>query len=381
MCLVALTTGSSLAGTVWDVNADFSNTNGNPNGAWSYGWVNNSAFQLYEIVCQGGANGISPGWCGPYGGAPVIWKNTGIPINGVQTGQLVLHPGPDGEMSAAQWTAPADWSGDAAIQGQFFPGDIGSMQVGIFKNGNWGSPLWGASNSGAFNLSQQVVAGDTIDFGVYDGYSFGSTPLEATITTAPIDWKGGSLASTDWNVAANWNPDTTVPNGSGTKVSFGNQLLVNNIVDMISQGQTVGAITFSANTSTIIQSSGKFALTLDNNGSVSTIDVAGTHTISAPVILNNDATISGTGTLNLSGGITGSHNLEVDIDLTATSIQVDTLTIGSGITVTIAAIPGGPLAGTITAVPEPSTLVLLGIGAISLLAWYSPTFHPFRWVF
>jgi hypothetical protein len=190
MGLIVVTTGSALAGTIWDVNADFSNTNGNPNGDWSYGWVNNSAFQLYQTAYQGGSNGISPGWCGPLSGAgpgfPLIWKNTGSFANDVETGQLSLHPGPGGEMSVAQWTAPADWSGgDAAIQGQFFPGDIGTMQVGIFKNGNWSSPRWSASDSGEFTLSVPVVAGDTIDFGVYGGYSYGNTPLEATITAAP----------------------------------------------------------------------------------------------------------------------------------------------------------------------------------------------------
>jgi hypothetical protein len=79
----------------------------------------------------------------------------------------------------------------------------------------------------------------------------------------------------------------------------------------------------------------------------------------------------GSGTLNLSGGVSGPHVLEVDLNLTATSIQVDTLTIGSGATVTIQAIPGGPLGNTIAPVPEPSALVLLGIGFISLLryAW------------
>ena len=151
-------------------------------------------------------------------------------------------------------------------------------------------------------------------------------------------------------------------------MSFGYQPAANNVVDMNSQGQTVGKITFFANTSTTIQSTAGFALTLDNNGSVSTINVAGNHTISARVILNNDATISGTGMLNLSGGITGSHVLEVDNNLIATSIQVDTLTIGSGATVTIQAIPGGPLSGTITAVPEPSTLALLA-AAFLLLAY------------
>ena len=210
--------------------------------------------------------------------------------------------------------------------------------------------------------------------GLYSWVNFYGDPTGTAPDTEPgtIDWKGGTISDpTNWNVAANWNPDTAVPNGPGTKVSFGNQPAANNVVDMISQGQTVGTITFSANTSTTIQSSGGFALTLDNSGSVSTIDVEGNHTISAPVVLNNDATISGTGTLTLSGGITGSYDLEVDSNLTATSIQVDTLTIGSGATVTIQAILGGPLAlrDSLKSVPEPSTFVLLGMGTLSLLAY------------
>ena len=211
------------------------------------------------------------------------------------------------------------------------------------------------------------------DFSVFhfSGYAITGVPVPAP-GTVYIDWKGGTISDpTNWNVAANWNPDTAVPNGPGTNVSFGNQPAANNVVDMISQAQTVGTITFFANTSTTIQSSGGFALTLDNSGSGSTIYVAGTHTISAQVILNNDALIVGTGTLNLSGGITGSHDLEVDINLTATSIQVDTLTIDSGATVTIQAIPGGPqaLCDNLKAVPEPSAFVLLGVCTISLLAY------------
>jgi hypothetical protein len=185
-----------------------------------------------------------------------------------------------------------------------------------------------------------------------------------------IDWKGGTVsAPTNWNDVANWSPNIAVPNRKGLDVNFGNQTSAGNVVNMISQGQTVGAISFAATTSTTIQSSGGFALTLDNSSGVSTIDVAGTHTISTLVVLNNNAIIIGTGTLNLSGGITGSHDLEVDINLTATSIQVDTLTIGNGATVTIQTIPGGPLSDVITPVPEPSTVVLLGISAVSLFAY------------
>lgn len=69
MGLVALTTGSALAETIWDVNADFSNANGNPNDAWSYGWLNNGVFQLYPTPNQLSQDG-NPGWFGPLHTAP-----------------------------------------------------------------------------------------------------------------------------------------------------------------------------------------------------------------------------------------------------------------------------------------------------------------------
>ncbi|MGA2061378.1 MAG: PEP-CTERM sorting domain-containing protein, partial [Thermoguttaceae bacterium] len=54
--------------------------------------------------------------------------------------------------------------------------------------------------------------------------------------------------------------------------------------------------------------------------------------------------------------------------LTATSVVQNTLTIGAGATLTIAPIPGGPLAGlgSISPVPEPSTWALLMLAAMGL---------------
>ena len=200
----------------------------------------------------------------------------------------------------------------------------------------------------------------------------GGFSYQRSTPTPTYVWKGGDgAAPTDWGAAANWDP-TGVPNGPGAMVSFGSQLPANNVVDMISVGRIVGSITFAATTGTTIQSTGGYNLTLDNNGSASTIDVVGSHTINVPVSLMNDASISGSGTLHLSGGLSGPHALNVlSGDLTANSIFVDSLTVASGTTVTIQPIPGGPLANTITAVPEPSTLVLFCVGAISLLtfAW------------
>ena len=68
------------------------------------------------------------------------------------------------------------------------------------------------------------------------------------------------------------------------------------------------------------------------------------------------------------GNITGNGSVAVENDtaLTAQSIKTGTLTIGAGATVTITPISGGPLAGQtgLTAVPEPSTLVMLSLAAL-----------------
>jgi hypothetical protein len=165
-------------------------------------------------------------------------------------------------------------------------------------------------------------------------------------------WIGGSASAlTDWGVAANWS-NNVVPNGRGTLVVFGNQSAANAVVDLKSTGQTIGSIVFDAGTSTTITSSGGFALTLDNAGGISDIIVEGNHTISAPLIMNNDTVISGSGTVNLPGGISGNHALTILGNATATSIQARSLTIGS---------TGGAMA-----VPEPSVLVLAGMAAIGL---------------
>jgi hypothetical protein len=93
------------------------------------------------------------------------------------------------------------------------------------------------------------------------------------------------------------------------------------------------------------------------NGARSTIDVEGTQTISAPVVMQNDVTISGDGTLSLSGGITGAgHALTVFSDLTASSIRVDSLVIGGS--------------GAVQAVPEPGSLAMLvSIAAGGAILW------------
>jgi hypothetical protein len=246
------------------------------------------------------------------------------------------------------------------ITGQNFSGAAGHLQV-----------LFGGTPASSITIlsDTQVIAtapagSGTVDVRVQSGVSDPGDPqnikspifgygISATSTAdrftwvvppAAFSWVGGSsTGTTDWGKAANWSPNSQTPNGVKIKATFGNQSSVNRTVDMISHGETVGALEFAATTGTTIQSMGHFGLTLDNDGAASTIVVAGSHTISAPVILNNDAVVSGPGALNITGGIAGNHRLTVLGNLTASSINVDTLVIG---------VPT-------SAVPEPGSIALL----------------------
>jgi hypothetical protein len=198
--------------------------------------------------------------------------------------------------------------------------------------------------------------------------------LKYTRGAITCDWTGGNTSGiTNWSLTGNWTNAAKAPDGKWTTISFGNESLANSVVDMISAGRTVGNITFNATTSTTIQSSGGYSLTLDNSGSASTLTVAGTHIISAPVLMNNDVNVTGGGTLNLSGGISGTYNLDlVSGSLAAKSVQVSTLTLGAGTTLTISAIPGGPSGTDLVPVPEPSTLAMLALAALvaAARAWW-----------
>jgi len=89
-------------------------------------------------------------------------------------------------------------------------------------------------------------------------------------------------------------------------VTFGSQS-GSSVVDLQSTGRTVGSLYFTNGSSTTIQSSGGASLTLDNAGLASGISLLGTHSVTAPIALNNDLSIQGPGTLSISGGIAANN--------------------------------------------------------------------------
>ena len=130
------------AGPIWDANADFSTTNGNPNGAWTYGWVDNSfinSFHLDTLANDYGLNGNVPGWCGPIPGPgtglnfPVIWKNTGPAVSGVQTGQLSLILGSMASRVFWNGLLPPALAAMPSSKGSFCPATSASCRSAFFR--------------------------------------------------------------------------------------------------------------------------------------------------------------------------------------------------------------------------------------------------------
>jgi hypothetical protein len=159
-----------------------------------------------------------------------------------------------------------------------------------------------------------------------------------------------------WFTPSNWIGG--VPSGQGDTASFTGATLAAVNVD---SPVTVGRLFFDAGTAGTNYALSGSAITLDNTGGTGSgalIDVvSGNHTINCPVILATDATVTGSGTVNFTGGVTGNQTLTVLGNVTVLSIQVSTLTIGG--------------TGTATAVPGPSIVVLFGMGVAGLMgaAW------------
>jgi hypothetical protein len=168
---------------VWNPTTQFSITNGNPNGDWSYGRIDSSSgsFSDFSLFLNGVTNGSGwRSWSSSDGG---IWVNdVGVLGYGVEPGQLALHPSADTDATALRWTAPEDIVGQTSIAGEFISGDSGTMQVGILINGIL---KWNSIDAGIFNLTESLTAGDTVDFVVYGGYYNGNTPIEVEITAIP----------------------------------------------------------------------------------------------------------------------------------------------------------------------------------------------------
>ncbi len=212
----------------WNLADDFSTANGNPNGAWTYGWYQDGTanFTQYPTPASGSQNGSTyADWEGPAGNQwqGFVLKNQGpYPMTDwgyYEPGQVILHPSITTDLGAeighsanVRWTAPRDMTVDinALFTGQAYAGAGTTTYCYVIKNygaiatggieGFFGTAVnnyadrFGTSFV-AYSGQLTLQAGDFIDFAVgYDSnpfddvegtYNSDSTGLAVTITEVP----------------------------------------------------------------------------------------------------------------------------------------------------------------------------------------------------
>jgi autotransporter-associated beta strand protein len=166
-------------------------------------------------------------------------------------------------------------------------------------------------------------------------------------------------------------PFTIGTGGGAIQVASGATLTINSTsVDfegpLAIQGD--GALTVNLNGTPIVGAGASMSI-----AGTSTLNVGGTDPFtngSTHMAVANNGALNITSGSKTVGALSGTGNTSVaaSTTLTATSIVQNTVTLGIGARITIAPLPGGPTAGagSLTAVPEPSTWAMLMLAAMGL---------------
>jgi hypothetical protein len=185
--------------TTYDVAADFSPTS-NPTGAWAYGWSSQltSALSLYTMSYND--RGIDIWWRGSQPNVSHNGTSEEITFNPEsitwQPGQFSLHPGPAGEYSHAQWTAPAEGTCNIAAEFTGIDQTGTTTDVHVLHNGVslFDGSVVGFGDTESFSAAISVAAGDTVDFAV--GYGTGGWWDDSTALAAVISFESPVEPST-----------------------------------------------------------------------------------------------------------------------------------------------------------------------------------------
>ncbi len=183
------------ASLVYDPANDFS-TVSNPKGVWTYGYTAGGAFTAYPQ--SGNIDGLDYWSITTAPSLPWIANNpTAATIDWIQIkvnpGELLLHPGQNGDYTVLRFTAPS--AGQYDVKGSFFGIDYVSSpttDVHVLLNGAAifdGNVTDYRNTIAAFDKLVTLNTGDTVDFAVGWGsngdYFFDSTGLNAIITAVP----------------------------------------------------------------------------------------------------------------------------------------------------------------------------------------------------
>ncbi len=179
---------------IYDAAADFSLTNGNPNGVWTYGYRPSTPGSALTVFPNSAVqpNGLSAWFDAAYNplGTPSFAANlTASPVYGAgmtwPPGRLSFHPSPIHD-AVLRWTSPS--RGEWDISALFIGMDGGTTNVTVIRGE--GDVLYTATrsgnggNAGPFVAKMVLDVGETIEFVVNNAGSFyyDTTGLEVIIS-------------------------------------------------------------------------------------------------------------------------------------------------------------------------------------------------------
>ena len=188
---------------LWDVEAEFSVDNGNPNGAWSYGY----AFAIspgyvmhlfdstdpldgepYGLERWAMTGGLTPALLhNPQDHAVTTGYNATWPAHSTSfhPGAFNAAPGYEDTYGIYRWTAPT--GGSYTIDASFFNYHSASTEVHVIRNAV-DALFSGGTVSSYQSVPLTLSAGETIDFAVGNGGVSGAndtTGIAATISAVP----------------------------------------------------------------------------------------------------------------------------------------------------------------------------------------------------
>ena len=177
---------------VADLTTDFSKVE-NPNGAWTYGYsLDDPRGDAGALIVFTTASELAPNipyWFDPTHQVlndPCVYRNesTEVFADGIQPGDVALHPGSAAEYAIARWTAPV--AGTYAITVQFKEGDTGDTNGLLLHNGAVIVEEASTSTNELHQLVRALAAGDTLDVAVGNKGDFtdDSTPVVFSIRSS-----------------------------------------------------------------------------------------------------------------------------------------------------------------------------------------------------
>lgn len=136
----------------------------------------------------------------------------------------------------------------------------------------------------------------------------GSSLLAISGASAQSNWLNGTTGAQQWNTAANWSTNPTVPNGIGAVANLSLNLANTQTVNLAT-GVTLGSLTFGDTTTGFFaQTVQGSAITFNNGGSGATLTQVNTSNANPgnfnnAIILNDNLTIVHNGTGNGGNGM------------------------------------------------------------------------------